>query len=169
MTAAAPQVPLSESLGEDIHFAVDKTLTQMFATSVTSAFKSVPPNQAPTCEVTAVLPLIQATQIQGALVVSFPQTTLFALLKKFYKKDFATVDKPVKDAVGELANIIFGSFKQRTRTKNMIFKMAIPTIAPTGAHGIMNVSWALAGEFKCEHGPFYVLLLGIGAPAAAAS
>jgi CheY-specific phosphatase CheX len=155
------QAPLNETLGEDITAAVEKTFTQMFGSKVTSAFKVIPRENTPTGDVTAIMQLAQV-EPQGALMITFPQTTLFALLKKFYKRDFTEIDKTVVDAVGEITNIIFGGFKQKVRAKNFQFRNAMPSLSSGGAPRIASVIWTLHGEFQSDFGPFHVVLMQVG-------
>lgn len=155
------QAPLNEGLGEDIHAAVEKTFSQMFGVKVTSTFKVIPREATPQGDATAIMTLTQ-TEPQGAMVITFPQATLFALLAKFYKREFTEIDKTVMGAVGEITNIIFGGFKNKVRAKNYAFRQAMPTLSSGGGQRIASVIWTLHGEFQSDMGPFHVLLMQVG-------
>ena len=155
------QAPLNESLGEDLHAAVEKTFSSMFGTKVTSTFKVIPREQTPSGDGTAIVQVAQV-EPQGALMITFPQATLFGLLKKFYKRDFTELDKTAIDAVGEITNIIFGGFKAKARAKNFQFRISMPSLSSGGAPRIASVIWTLHGEFQSDLGPFHVVLMQVG-------
>ena len=142
----------------DVHAAVEKTLGQMFGTSVTSTFKLVEGTALPTGDVTAVMNLVSKTPI-GALVLVFPKETLFTLLKQFYKKDFTEVNNVVTGAVGEITNIVFGVFKFRLRDKGFQFTLAMPQVVAGPVETIPNTHWIYCGEFVSPSGNFKVALV----------
>lgn len=158
--SAVQQLPLTEALSEDLQSAVEKTFVTMFGIKVTSSFKTISREAIPAGDVTAIMQLSQ-TEPQGALVLAFPQATLFGLLKKFYKRDFVEIDQTVMNAAGEITNIIFGGFKHKARAKNYAFRLAMPSLSSGGGHRIAGVSWTLHGEFKSEMGIFHALLIQV--------
>lgn len=74
--------------------------------------------------------------IEGTLMVSFPQTTIFNMLTTIYNKNFSEIDKAVKSGVGELTNIVFGIFKKSLNENGFNFQMCIPTVIVGAQHSI---------------------------------
>jgi len=157
-TANPPE--LNEQVIEDIHAAVDKTFGQMFGLKVESKFQTIERGTEPPGDVTVIITLT-GKEPQGAMILSFPKETVFNILKVFYKRDFTDVDNTVMGAVGEIANIVYGVFKQRVRTKGFQFSMAMPQISAGGAPRIPNVVWTSCGTFTSLHGNFYVTLVRV--------
>lgn len=157
---------LNEQLSDDLQASVEKTFLQMFGKTVKASFKVVESDQYPASDVSSIIMLSQK-EPHGALVVSFPQATLFALLKGFYKKDFTELDKVAMGSVGEISNIIFGVLKYRLQGKGFSFGMALPQVVAGGGHRVANAEWTLCGEFLTEDGPLSVLLIRVQTPKSA--
>ncbi len=158
MTAsdAASRPKISEQLADDIQAAVEKTFLQMFALEVKASFEAVNQEVQPSGDVSGIISLIQGEQV-GSLIVTFPQATLFNILKVFYKREFTEVDRVVGMAVGEISNIIFGVFKYRVGQKGFSFNMVVPNVA-VGSSRVSGTNWTLVGKFTSPQGDFTVLL-----------
>lgn len=158
--APSGKLEINEDLIEDLHAAVDKTFSQMFATNVQSNFKTITRDQTPGGDVSVMITL-NGKDSMGAMMLTFPKETMIALLKGFYKKDFTEVDNTVMGALGEISNIVYGVFKQRVRSKGFQFGMAMPQIAGGSVPRVPNVAWMSCGEFASKAGPFHAILLRV--------
>ena len=94
----------------------------------------------------------------GNLMVIFPQNTIFSLLERTYDKRFTELNKSVRDAVGEIANVLFGMIKKNLNDHGYRFKMALPSVIVMGAS---HQVWAgkCSGyllTFESDCGPFLI-------------
>lgn len=158
--STAEQPPIDESLSAELNLALEQTFLTMFGERITSTFKVVPVGTPPKGEVSALVNLSQK-EPQGAIVFTYPQATIFTLLKKFYRKEFTEVDQTVMNAAGEIANIVFGAFKHKAGLRNYAFRKSLPTLSTGSYHRIPGVVWSLHGEIKTESGPFHVLVVQV--------
>lgn len=96
--------------------------------------------------------------IEGTLMVSFPQQTIFNMLKAIYFKEFTEFDKSVKSGVGELTNVVFGIFKKNLNRNGFNFKMCIPTVIMGPQHSVEAVTpnKTLVVPFETDVGNFTV-------------
>lgn len=156
--APSGTLEINQDLIEDLQAAIDKTFSQMFATNVQSTFKEITRDQTPVGDVSVMITLNGKDSI-GAMMLTFPKETMFALLKSFYKKDFTEVDNTVLGALGEISNIIYGVFKQRVRSKGFQFPMAMPQIAGGSVPRVPNVIWMSCGECSSKAGAFHAIIL----------
>lgn len=159
-TDASGTSEINENLIEDLQAAVDRTFSQMFGTPVQSSFKTIGRDETPSGDISVMITLT-TNEPQGALMMTFPKETMFALLQNFYKRSFAEIDNTVLGAIGEISNIVYGVFKQRVRSKGLAFGMAMPQIAAGAMPRVPNIVWMSCGEFSSKAGPFHVLLLRV--------
>ncbi len=150
---------LNESLVKEINFGVHSTFTSMFGLKPAPEKHFLEQECAPKGDVSGIVGLTQ-DRVEGALIVSFPQTTIFTILGKMYKKEFTEIDKSVKAGVGELTNIIFGVVKTNLNKNGFGFKMAIPNVIIGDQHtvAITNPGTTLVIPFQTESGTFSVSL-----------
>lgn len=148
-----------ETIAPDLHHAVEKTLGQMFGLTVHSKFEFRANSETiKTGDVYGSISIIHDRYL-GAMVVSFPKDTLFAILKSIYRKDFVSFDKSALGTVGELTNIVFAVFKHRLNEKGFFFKMAIPQVVTGASHRVPEAKWTLDGTFTTSAGPFHVYVV----------
>lgn len=150
---------LNEGLVKEINFGVYSTFTSMFGLKPAPEKFFVEQECKVNGDVSGVVGLTQ-DRVEGALIVSFPQQTIFNILGKMYKKEFVEVDKSVRAGVGELTNIVFGVVKTNLNKSGFGFKMAIPNVVVGDQHtvAITNPGTTLVIPFQTESGPFTVLL-----------
>jgi CheY-specific phosphatase CheX len=151
---------INESMAPDVHAAVEQTFSRMLGLTVTSSFAVYEKESVASSDVSGIMNLVHE-KLEGSLIITFPQATLFAVLKNFYKRDFTEIDKVAAAAVGELLNIIFGVLKFRIQPKGMTLGRALPNIVVGAGHKVSNATWTLCMEFKCEAGDFRVLVTRI--------
>lgn len=150
---------LNESLVKEISFGVHSTFTSMFGLKPAPAQHFIEQECIAKGDVSGIVGLTQ-DRVEGALIVSFPKDTIFAILSKMYRKQFTEIDKSVKAGVGELTNIIFGVVKTNLNKNGFRFKMAIPNVIIGDQHtvAITNPGTTLVVPFQTESGSFSVLL-----------
>lgn len=150
---------LNEALVKEINVGVHNTFASMFGVKPTPEKHFLEKECHAKGDVSGIVGMTQ-DRVEGALIVSFPKETIFAILSKMYKKQFTEIDKSVKAGVGELTNIIFGVVKTNLNKNGFGFKMAIPNVIVGDQHtaAITNPGATLVIPFQTESGSFSVLL-----------
>lgn len=156
----SPNAVLDESISEDLHAAVDRTFIQMFGLKTESKFATLDCESSLPGGVTGMMALNQNGP-HGVLVLTFPHPTLFAIMKKFFKREFTEIDKVAMGTVGEITNIVFGVFKHRLREKGFNYPLGLPQVAMEGAQRIPDAKWILRGEINCAAGPFHIYVVRV--------
>ncbi len=77
---------------------------------------------------------LHENQNEGHMMVVFPKETIFSLLEKIYGQRFTELNKSVKDAVGEVTNVLFGMIKKNLNEEGFHFRMALPSVIVMGAN-----------------------------------
>lgn len=93
----------------------------------------------------------------GTLAITFSTPLIFSIIEKMVGELYDDINRPeVKDAVGEITNIIFGHAKKRLNEKNIFLQKAIPTVISGVNHSIdyFTNQTILVVPFETEKGPF---------------
>ena len=72
----------------------------------------------------------------GCIVISFPTNVALRVVSKFINEEIKQMNDDVKDAVGEMVNIIAGGSKQGLAKQGYHFKLSIPTVVTGNDHEI---------------------------------
>ena len=106
-------------------------------------------------DISAVIGLIAVTE--GAMVLSFPDPTAVALVKRVLGgiEDQPDIDI-IRDCIGELANVIAGQAKGILSNTSYEFAMSTPTVIAGAGHEIRHKPGmpCLVIAFGCELGDF---------------
>lgn len=105
-----------------------------------------------TGDVSAVIGL--TGKANGWVAISFPKGLVFKIVSKMLSEEKSSLDEDVRDAVGEIINMIAGGAKADLAQMGLRFKIAIPTIIIGESHIINQksdapcivVPFELAGE-----------------------
>lgn len=76
--------------------------------------------------VTAIVGMAGANK--GMLAIHIPKSTALVITSSFLMMEVSEVDEDVKDAIGELANMVAGSIKSDLTEKGQDFKLSIPSV-----------------------------------------
>jgi len=98
-------------------------------------------------EVSGVIGFTGATL--GAVVVSFSKACALKITSTMLMEDYTEINEEVKDAVGEITNMISGDARRNLEDIGMAFQAGIPTIIIGKGHEIKN---------KCN-GPCYCFVI----------
>lgn len=150
---------LNEAMVKEVNFGVHSTFANMFGLKPNPGQHFFKEECKFTGDVTGIVGMTQ-DRVEGALIVSFPQATIFKILGKMYRREFTEVDKSVRAGVGELTNIIFGVLKTNLNKSGHSLKMAIPNVIVGDQHmvALSNPGSTLVVPFETESGPFTVLV-----------
>lgn len=96
--------------------------------------------------------------VRGFFVVSFTEKCILNFMSKMLDETFDRIDAEVKDAVGEVTNMISGGAKAELSHKGFFFDVAIPSVISGKAHQIEQVTGipVIVVPFRTEAGPFYI-------------
>ncbi len=151
---------LNDKMVQEITYGVHRTLSSVFGLKPTVGKHYVATDYASQGDISGFVSLTQE-RVEGALIVSFPQATIFGILSKLYKREFTEIDKSTRQGVGEVTNMIFGVFKTNLVNYGFSFKMVIPSVVIGEAHkvSIYMPGQTLVIPFDTEVGSFNVMLL----------
>ena len=151
--------PLIDVLSQYVDSNVRRLMSTTFQAQSTLKNRTDTGPQPLLGDVSAVVSLHE-DQYHGNLMVIFPQNTIYSLLERTYDVRFNELNKSVRDAVGEIANVLFGMIKKNLNDHGYRFKMALPSVIVMGAS---HQVWAgkCSGyllSFESECGPFIVAI-----------
>jgi len=115
--------------------------------------KDEPPNSA---DISAVIGLTGETN--GWVAICLQKSVALNVAANMLGVQKAYIDADVRDAVGEIVNMIAGGAKAELAKKGYTFKIAIPTVVVGDNHQLgqsKNCLYLLI-PFETEHGSFFV-------------
>lgn len=94
----------------------------------------------------------------GSVSVSFSDTCILEIVSKMLGEKFDSIDDDIKDAVGELTNMISGQARKALDGIGYNFDSAIPTVVTGKNHTIKHISKGpmIAIPFDTPNGPFTI-------------
>lgn len=95
---------------------------------------------------------------EGTLCISFSKKCILFIVSKIYGEDKVEIDSEVKDAVGELTNMISGDSRRRLAEIGYHFIGAIPSVIIGEGHEIKHITKGpiLVIPFRTQPGDFFV-------------
>jgi chemotaxis protein CheX len=76
----------------------------------------------------------------GSLSVSFPEKTILAIVSNMFGEKMTVVDNEIKDAVGEITNMVSGQARQELDQMGISLEAAIPTVISGKDHTIRHIT-----------------------------
>ena len=109
-------------------------------------------------DVTGVIGLTTDNSKQGVMSVTFTKPCAVAIVKNLLGSDVEDVVEDVKDAVGEVTNMIGGQTRQNLESIGINLSAATPTVVMGDNHSISHVTSdkIMVVPFNTEHGSFVV-------------
>ena len=124
-------------------------------------------------EISAVEPLIQEKQVLGCHVsaiigltggfsamlgIHCPEAVGLAIAEAMLGMDIEEVDADVKDALGEIVNMVAGGIKEKFSAENINLELAIPTAISGKSYSISSPSGSnrVIIPFNVDPGQFFV-------------
>ncbi len=107
-------------------------------------------------DVTGIVGLTGETR--GTLSVSFSEDCILSIVSKMFGEEITEIDHEVKDAVGEILNIVSGQARQKLETLGRTLKGAIPTVIAGKNHSITHITThsVIAIPFSTDNGKFTI-------------
>ncbi|MBM4340027.1 MAG: chemotaxis protein CheX [Deltaproteobacteria bacterium] len=95
---------------------------------------------------------------EGTLCLSFAKTCILHIIGKMFGEEKTEINDEVKDAVGELTNVISGDSRRRLEEIGYHFLGAVPSVISGMGHEVRHVTKGpiLCIPFKTEAGSFTV-------------
>ncbi|MBI4643225.1 MAG: chemotaxis protein CheX [Deltaproteobacteria bacterium] len=94
----------------------------------------------------------------GSMSLTFSKECIMEIVSNMLGETFQEVTDDIKDAVGELSNMISGTARNDLGNKGYSFKTSIPTVVSGPGHEIRHMCKAptIAIPFNTKAGPFVV-------------
>jgi chemotaxis protein CheX len=95
---------------------------------------------------------------RGSMALVFTEKCIMAIASNLLGETMTQMNHEVRDAVGELTNMICGDARRRLAEDGLSLQAGIPTIVSGKGHSIMHVADGprLAVPFETIHGSFMV-------------
>lgn len=95
---------------------------------------------------------------QGSMSISFSESCISAIVSNLFGMTVSGIDDDVRDAVGELTNMICGDARRRLESQNISLQAGTPTVVAGKNHSITHIhnGPCLAIPFNTPAGDFVI-------------
>jgi chemotaxis protein CheX len=95
---------------------------------------------------------------RGSLAISFSKSSILKIISNMLGENYCEINGEVRDAVGEITNMISGVARKNLEAQGLNIQAAIPTIVSGENHAILHVlgGSSIIIPFETKAGPFYV-------------
>jgi chemotaxis protein CheX len=96
--------------------------------------------------------------VRGSLALSFSEPSILMIVSNMLGERYAEINDEVRDAVGEITNMISGVARKKLESKGYYISAAIPTVVSGKNHAILHVLGgpSIIIPFKVSNWSFYV-------------
>jgi chemotaxis protein CheX len=96
--------------------------------------------------------------IKGSLALSFSAGSILKIVSNMLGEEMKSIDGDIRDAVGEITNMVSGAARKRIETMGFSLSASIPTVVSGKEHSIMHVMGgpSVVIPFEMEGGSFVV-------------
>jgi chemotaxis protein CheX len=97
-------------------------------------------------------------QAEGSLCLTFPREVILQVMTNMLGEEQKEITEEVKDAVGELTNMISGDSRRRLQEKGYTFQGSIPSVISGPGHEVKHITKGpvLSIPFSLNGGNFVV-------------
>jgi chemotaxis protein CheX len=97
-------------------------------------------------------------EARGTISVSFSEQSILAIVGNMFGEPVKEINDEVKDAVGEILNIVSGQARQKLEAMGRTLKGAIPTVITGKNHAIFHITKhpIIAIPFETDNGRFTI-------------
>ena len=78
-------------------------------------------------------------KIKGSLALSFNESCIVKIVSNMLGEQITTINGDIKDAVGELTNMVSGAARKKLEALGFVVTAAIPTVVSGKDHSIVHV------------------------------
>ncbi len=109
-------------------------------------------------DVTGILGITgNGNKLRGSMAVSFSEKAILKIVSNMLGEEHESIDDGVKDAVGEITNMISGQARKELSEKGHSLEASIPTVVSGKGHSINHVKVpSIVIPFELEEGNFAV-------------
>lgn len=99
-------------------------------------------------------------EAKGTISVSFSEKSILAIVSNMFGEEMKELNEEIKDAVGEITNMISGQARQKLEEQGKSFKAAIPMVIMGKNHTITHITKhpIIAIPFNTDNGGFTIEL-----------
>jgi chemotaxis protein CheX len=96
--------------------------------------------------------------IRGSLALSFSTGSILKIVSNMLGEEITAINGDIRDAVGEITNMVSGAARKRIETMGFSLSASIPTVVSGKEHSIMHVMGgpSVVIPFEMEGGSFVV-------------
>ena len=97
-------------------------------------------------------------KVGGSLSVTFTEASILSVVSKIFGEEMKEMNDEIKDAVGEITNIISGQARHKLEKSGMSLRAAIPTVITGKNHTITHITPypVYAVDFGTDNGEFTI-------------
>lgn len=97
-------------------------------------------------------------EVKGTIAVTFTERCILALVSKMLGQEMTELNDDVKDAAGEIANIISGQARLKLEDMGRSLRAVVPTVIMGRNHEITHITThpIIAIPFKTDYGDFTI-------------
>jgi chemotaxis protein CheX len=94
----------------------------------------------------------------GSLAISFSMNSILQIVSNMLGENHKEINSEVRDAVGEITNMISGVARKKLESQGFNILAAIPTVVAGKDHAILHVlgGASIIIPFETEKGPFFI-------------
>jgi chemotaxis protein CheX len=95
---------------------------------------------------------------RGTVSVSFTEPCILAIVSSMFGEPFTTLNEEIRDAAGEISNMISGQARRQLEEDGLSLSAAIPTVVMGKNHSLSHFTKypVVAIPFSTEHGEFTI-------------
>ena len=107
-------------------------------------------------DVTAIIGL--TGEARGTISVSFTEQSILSIVTKMFGEEAKELNEEIRDAVGEISNMISGHARRSLEKMGKSMTAAIPTVIMGKKHTISHITHypVIAIPFNTDHGGFTI-------------
>ena len=97
-------------------------------------------------------------EVKGTIAVSFTEKSILSIITNMFGEDMKELNEEIKDAVGEIANMISGQARQELEELGRSLQAAIPAVIMGKNHSIKHITThpIVAIPFNTDNGEFTI-------------
>jgi len=97
-------------------------------------------------------------KVKGSLALSFSEACILKIVSNMLGEDKVKIDHEIKDAVGEITNMVSGVARKKLEALGLLVIAAIPTVVAGKDHSVSHVLGgpSLIIPFETDSGAFVV-------------
>ena len=97
-------------------------------------------------------------RVRGTISVSFSEKCILSIVSGMFGEEMKELNDEIKDAVGEISNMISGQARRKLEEMGLSLSAAIPTVIMGKNHSISHFTTypVIAIPFSTDHGEFTI-------------